>query len=117
MTQEYEDLREGLLALLCVGDEINYLHSGMAGYNQATHSKEPYHTLLRYRVTDVISNDMIKIESFGYTSTVFPSSIEVYDGELYIWSNAAYASFSTREEKVAKMSKIIEAKMDNIDFI
>jgi uncharacterized protein (UPF0261 family) len=117
MTQEYEAIREGLLALLCIGDQINYIHSGIGGFNRTTGENEPYHTILRYYVIDVIGPGIIKIGNYGSISTVLPTAIEMYNGELYVWHNSSFTSYPTRKERIAKMTEIIKSKIaENISL-
>jgi hypothetical protein len=106
MTKEYEQMREGLLALLCVGDTIKYIHSHRDGMGSQF---KPYNIILPYRVVE-ISENLIKMENFGYTSTVLRSLIECYEGELYLWNDANSHFYTNRENRIKELIKIIESE-------
>jgi hypothetical protein len=91
MSEEYEAIREALIALLCVGDEINYICISDKGHIEI--AKDPVRKIReKYIFTKCWS--FIPFEL-----------IEHYNGELYAWERY---SFYTREEKVREMIKIIE---------
>jgi hypothetical protein len=89
--KEYNLIREALMALMCVGDEINHLYYCHGGYN----------TILRCRILEITDYKVV-IEDWGSCNL---SSIEHYQGELYIWEEKYYFN---REAKVERMIELIE---------
>jgi hypothetical protein len=107
ITKEYEEIREALLSLLCVGDTINYIHSHRDGMDTQF---KPYNTILKYRIVEVFEK-AIRIENFGYISTVLRPTIEQYKGELYIWNNANSHAYTDREKRIEELIKVIESDL------
>jgi hypothetical protein len=112
ITSEYEEIRSGLIALLCVGDQLNYIHSekGAGNYEAATHDSPC--VISRCVVVDLLDMEdgkVIKLKNYGHLRVELIGTIEQYQGELYVWSNCRYNSWS-RETKIRKMIEVIESK-------
>jgi hypothetical protein len=74
MKREYEQMREALLSLLCVGDKLNWIRYDYLGKK---------HWIDQYTITG-ISEDVISFKEW-YHGRVYKKEIECYEGQLYIW--------------------------------
>jgi hypothetical protein len=118
MTQDYYDMREGLLALLCVGDAIYRIFSSpysnhyvaRGQYNYSLLQSDTYCTIREYTVAKILKNGKIKIRtSGGNESTESTNFIYPYEGRLFIWTEDSLSAF-THEERAAKVAEILDAK-------
>jgi hypothetical protein len=94
MTNEYEQIREGLIALMCVGSTVNYIVNTPSG--KITRECE---------VLSVREKDFV-IQKPGYPSYLYCTfqykALEHFNGELFIWEDLQ----CSREEKLAKIAKV-----------
>jgi hypothetical protein len=81
VAKNYNTIREALIALLCVGDSINYLHHSLGLGIMVTR-----HTVIE------ITDEFIKLADYRFSVYKF-STIEQYKGELYVWceENGSYS--------------------------
>jgi hypothetical protein len=88
MTKEYEIIREGLIALLCVGDPVRYLHSGVNT-----------NCIITTQYIGEIVGDTFSLSN-GMIWHNF-EEIEYYNGMLYVWGSwtAAYPFRSSKRYK------------------
>jgi hypothetical protein len=100
MNEEYAIIREALIALLCVGDKINYIHYCSDG-----------HYSIRESLIVAIHKKGIVIQNWAATDEICSlNAIEHYQGELYIWEEPQVM----RDRKIERMIEIIES--DDTDF-
>jgi hypothetical protein len=92
VTREYEQIREGLIKLLCVGDIINYIYT----------FHKSHHTIFRARIVE-INDNAVWLKDFGVCSH---NTIECNQGELYIWEKV----FHSRKFKIKSLIEVIESK-------
>jgi hypothetical protein len=92
MDEEYEKIREALIALMCVGDEIRYIYS-FAG---------DCHTIYRTVITRIDETELCVLD-WGVCGLY---RIEHYEGKLYIWER----TFQTRRSKFYKMLEILKSE-------
>jgi hypothetical protein len=97
--EEYLLVREARLALLCVGEELSFVHLFQDEANK----------IKRYNIIE-INNDSVVIEYLGYSSFVPINNIEYYEGELYAWNPPQRYNNYSRMGKVEAMIQIIESK-------
>jgi hypothetical protein len=101
MDEEYFKIREALIKLLCVGDEINIIYSfkdnnpGLRAFS-----------IIKKCIVVKLNDRHIKVQSTLYNSFIVEiSEIEAYEGKLYIWENK-----DPHSVKMKEMIKIIESK-------
>jgi hypothetical protein len=95
--KNYDTIREALIALLCVGDSINYLHHSIGLGLMVT----------RHTVTE-ITDEFIKLADYRFSIYKF-FTIEHYKGELYIWCEE-YGSYRLRTTpRILRMIELIES--------
>jgi hypothetical protein len=103
MNEEYEQIREALIALLCVGDEMRFIHTG---------------TLTTFMIT---SQNVAEIHescnSFRLVNGVVLhnfNEVEYYQGALYIWgadkTKLPYRS-AKRFEKIVDIIKSYDKRL------
>jgi hypothetical protein len=90
MSREYEQIREALLSLLCVGDKLNWIRYDFIRKN---------HWLDLYTITG-ITDDKISFKEW-YHGSVSKREIECYEGQLYIW-DATETAYPYRSNKRIK---------------
>jgi hypothetical protein len=82
MDKEYEIIRKTLIALLCVGDTLNWIHSD---------SLMKHHWIDPYIISEITPYRII-VTYDEWRGAVYRNRIEYYRGKLYIWdvSDAFY---------------------------
>jgi hypothetical protein len=73
MDKEYKQIRKGLIALMCVGDEIRYVHSGIT-----------IETVVSTQIIEQVTKHGFKIRGYNYVNFNF-DELEVYNGRLHVW--------------------------------
>jgi hypothetical protein len=95
MTQslnEYKQIREARLALLCVGDIIYYVSTTWRVY--------PYCIV-------AIEEDRVRVRvGGGYSPYYMFSTMETYKGEVYVYMGSDAGSY---ESKIERMIEIVES--------
>jgi hypothetical protein len=100
MREEYETIRTGLLALMCVGDKIHYII-----YDHARQSK----MLIQSWFIERIEGDMLALkDSIGFTHAIHTRAIEQHNGELYVWQDMVYSYPFRSNKRIMRMIKMIE---------
>jgi hypothetical protein len=103
MDKEYEQIRKGLLSLMCVGDMIYWLRSNslMTAYYITSH-----------QITEIHNNDIVFNEP-DYRYVVPKIRLECWEGKLYLWlySDAFYPYRGKR--RIREMSSILETICQN----
>jgi hypothetical protein len=94
MGEEYEQLREALIKLLCVGDSIFIIYFGT-------------NTFIRGHISELFE-DKLKIREYPVLEFPF-KMVEVYSGRLYVWdsSNTKYKFRS--KERIERMHEVLES--------
>jgi hypothetical protein len=104
MKQADYKIREGLIALMCVGDTIFHLHG------QDETSNYPMKVIRTCKILEV-HDDKIKVldrtDNPYYRSK---SVIDEYDGKLYIWDAIGWYGPNTYEKRLEKLARVINAK-------
>jgi hypothetical protein len=97
MDEDYSVIREALLALLCVGDEIYYVFQGIGNR---------YHVRL-CTIDKILNEDQIVINSgnLGFMTIQYTELVDVYNGKPYIWSACHIRDFNGRLEKLSEIIK------------
>jgi hypothetical protein len=102
MNEEYEQIRRGLLALLCAGDSINCIIS--TGISPQVR---------KYYVYDIIHDPetICFFDDFTYYHEFPFKMFEMYKGELYFWNDTDNRSiFIYRTpERIERITKILES--------
>jgi hypothetical protein len=109
MTLEYKQMREALIALLCVGDKIPRIHKMPGKYHRDTNTHDYYYHIKYSTVVEITENDINLLTS----KTIHLGAlkwIEAYEGELYFWGEISAFSPPRRDNKIKEMIKIIESK-------
>jgi hypothetical protein len=98
MTKEYKELREARLALLCVGDQINYIHLGVGGFKRvvAKHSV--------FRIFDY----GIRLQGYSHLDVPW-NAIDLYKDELYILETSEILYPYHSKKRLNEMSEILKA--------
>jgi hypothetical protein len=95
--EEYETIRKALLSLMCVGDQLKFIRTGVLGSISSNFDAECCHSIYKCTITDM-DDDLdgrIKVERGGYYSTMSKTLIDHYKGELYIWHTPSkYTNYS-----------------------
>lgn len=94
--KDYYKIREVLLSLLCVGNNIKFLHH-ITGLGL---------TLTKHTITEV-SEKEIRLESYHYSAYRL-CSIECYQGELYIWTEEEEEYSYRSRERIIRMAELIK---------
>jgi hypothetical protein len=106
--EEYKMLREGLIALLCVGDKLNRIRP-VNGYNHKDKTHFTYYMITRCTIIDFENEDVIRISDYHNTGNPsrieYKSKIDEYNGQLYIWDTQLTDYYDRRKE----LTKRIEA--------
>lgn len=96
--EEYYEIRKALIALLCVGDPINCIHSIPS-----------YGVITKYTVSQLIDNDLIQLRLAGgnlYVQSI--SFIYAYEGQLYIWNGDKIFNYN-HETRLAIVIDVINS--------
>jgi hypothetical protein len=108
MTAEYEIIREGLIALLSVGDKINYLYDGIGFRDDETGKYIPEYRVMRCTITKIIGYGKIAILTTHGPNTIrYTKMIDVYKGELYLHD---IGQPEDRDKRLARLTRMLEAK-------
>jgi hypothetical protein len=102
MNEEYEIVREGLLALLCVGDRINYLLTGIGDI-------DTNYTIAVHFVNTILDDGNLMIrDDLGYSHYLPLKCVEVYKGKLYAMDIPHLVYAFRSPERIERMNNIIE---------
>lgn len=107
MNKEYEQIRKALIALLCVGDTINWLRSD---------SLMKYHWVDPYTVSEISPHKILVVYGEWHGS-ICRKEIEYYKGQLYIWdaSDAFYPYRGKRRIKeIISRLELLEEWKENM---
>ncbi|KAA6364462.1 MAG: hypothetical protein EZS28_040011, partial [Streblomastix strix] len=75
--EEYEQIREGLIGLICVGDKIKVIVNTLG---------RRYNNIAVYTVVGFYNDEKLKMkDALDYTCGLPIKALEVYKGELYSW--------------------------------
>lgn len=107
--REYEELKEALIALLCVGDPIYHIFRPIGTiWDHKTHGPKSAPYMVLERAIMEINEGTVKVCSI-YTEdqpTVWSfKSMEMYEGKLYLWP----AVCATHEEKLVRLAEIVKS--------
>jgi hypothetical protein len=114
---DYFRVRDALIALLCVGDKINCIHSGMKdkykgmmGYNHEPITLyETHNTIIEYTVVAIVDNATIRLST--PKGNIYDQQLHfmyAYEGQLYIWNGDKLCNFS-HEERLKMVIDAIES--------
>jgi hypothetical protein len=116
MTQEDYKIREGLIALMCVGDPIRNLDTEMIDARR--HGRLPKGTA--YDLTNIVSvytiteiykeQNAIKICNPFNEFYQSMSMIDEYNGHLYIWNADLKYGENEYEKRMEKLISLLESK-------
>lgn len=98
--KKYDIIREALISLLCVGEKINFIHR---------FTGRTYYTIKRYEII-AIEKKSIAIGVRAWVEICRFSTIEHYQGQLYIWDGPQIP----RKQKIMEMIEILESKETDI---
>jgi hypothetical protein len=108
---EYLLVREAMIALMCVGDKITRIRP-VKGYNHRIHDHYTYYVLTIGYISKIINEDVFKVTSlYGDISVQYFKTIDVYKGQLYIWSSRA-TNYKERMEELAERIESEDTKND-----
>jgi hypothetical protein len=100
MTDGYEEIREALIALLCIGDKIYYIHSW-----------DNHDIITKSYIIEIFPGGLAIQNRVTIRRTCYFSWMEHYEGKLYIWENFR---IMRRELKIEAMIEIL--KSDATEF-
>jgi hypothetical protein len=105
MDKEYEQMKEARIALLCVGDIVYRVYAGKA-YSY----KETSNLIAICKVTKIISRTSIVITRsyVGSGTCENPESIDLLEGELYVWNHGSHFHDCPPEERIAVLMDIFK---------
>jgi hypothetical protein len=106
--KDYRHIRDGLVALLCVGDKI-YRIRATSGYNHREKTHYRYYVIATSIITEIVNSDVFKISAYsgGEPTTVeYTHKIDMYNGELYIWESLTEGY----EERMKELKYRIESE-------
>jgi hypothetical protein len=106
---EYEQIREGLIALICVGDKIHRIYRVRGSYNKYTGVCDIYYKVTDNTITHIPDGRSIGLGGSQFRTVQPTELIEHYKGELYFWSALDMYQIHTRAQKLSKMVQILES--------
>jgi hypothetical protein len=109
MTQEENKIREGLVALLCVGDTIKHLGVGVVSSYITDVIRED-------TVIQILDENMLRMRAYGgaiYLQSL--DSIDEYNGELYIFNDNGKYYHDDYDERMKRLIRIINS--DQTEFM
>lgn len=102
MNEEYEQIREGLIGLICVGSKIKVIVSTLS---------RQYNNIAIYTITGFYNDEKLKVsDELGYDHGLSIKTIEVHEGELYSWEISGKYYHYRSSKRINKMIEIIESK-------
>jgi hypothetical protein len=103
--EEYNAIREGLIALMCVGDRIFYIYHGLGSFNQETQQFDTTIKVKKCTITEIIDDGCaIKmVTESSYTSIQHTNMMDIYKGQLYIWNESKPTDRLARASKIASI--------------
>jgi hypothetical protein len=109
---EYKLIREGLIALLCVGDRINCIYTMVNGEldlesDELIPCESESHTIRHYTVAEVSDGHTIGIKRDNHPYRQPLDNIFAYQGKLYVYNNPYFRGYS-HETTLKKVIYIIE---------
>jgi hypothetical protein len=109
MTQQDYEIREALIALLCVGDKIHHLATNQSNYNAVTQLHNHYHLLTTYIITEILPNQKIRVggKYSGFIQTL--DMVDEYKGKLYIWNVQGWYSPNKYELRLSRLAEYLES--------
>jgi hypothetical protein len=98
MTREYKELREARLALLCVGDQINYIHLGVGGHK---------HVVARHYITKILDYG-VRLQGYSHIDILW-DSIDLCRNELYVLESSKSLFPYCSQERLDEMLEILKS--------
>jgi hypothetical protein len=109
MTQEENKIREGLIALICVGDRIKHVGMGVISSYITDVIRED-------TVIQILDDNMLRMRTRGgviYLQSLY--FIDEYNGELYIFNDTGVHHNIDYDERIDMLTSIINS--DQTEFI
>jgi hypothetical protein len=103
MTQADYKIREGLIALMCVGDTIFHLH----GEDETSN----YHlkVVRTCTILEIHETTIKVIDTTDNPYVVDINLIDEYNGYLYIWTATGWYGSNNYERRLEKMDRILKS--------
>jgi hypothetical protein len=102
MNEEYEQIREGLIALICVGSKIKVIVNTLS---------RRYQNIAVYTVIGFYNDEKLMMkDELDYKCGLPIKALEVYKGELYSWEISGKYYYFRSLKRINKMIEIIESK-------
>jgi hypothetical protein len=114
MKRDDYKIREGLIALMCVGDTIRHLNIQQYLYNNSIRDYEECNIVSTYKIF-YIDRNRIGIGTHRLEFFVKKRMIDEYKGQLYIWNAQGWYSSDTYELKIARLINHLE--FENTKYI
>jgi hypothetical protein len=105
---KYAIIKEGLLALMCVGDTIHHVRSCLSSNSWSKEAKA-YHEVFTYTIAE-IEEDNIVISYCNSSTRVYFDSIHVNNGMLYIWRPPLKYYTVNEDDKIEMLAEILTSK-------
>lgn len=102
----YNKIKEGLIALICVGDTILHIRSYLTP-NSATGGAKTYYEVFEYKVTE-IEEDNILVSLHNSTTRIYFNSIHVNNGQLYIWRPPLKYYTLNENDKIKMLNDVLK---------
>jgi hypothetical protein len=101
-SEEYEQIREGLIALICIGDKIKVIVNTLS---------RRYNNIAIYTVAGFYNDEKLMMkDELDYKCGLPIKALEVHKGELYSWEiNGKHYPYRSAK-RINKMIEIIESK-------
>jgi hypothetical protein len=132
MTQQDYKIREGLIALMCVGDPI--YHLGTNSYNDLIHhspnqtyTMKEFHnphrnghinTVRKYIIAEILEDKILcrTIRTINHASFWQEiNMIDEYNGELYIWNAEGWYGENEYEKRLERLALILDSP--NLNYL
>jgi hypothetical protein len=103
MTQEDYKIREGMIALMCVGDKILHLH----GDDET--SNYPLKVVRTCTILEIHEKNIKVVDATDAPYIADINLIDEYKGQLYIWNATGWYGKNQYEKRLEKMNRILKS--------
>jgi Trk-type K+ transport system membrane component len=112
--EEYKLIREGLISLMTVGSTINIVLHGLGTFDCKTFKYKDNRQIRKSDIEGIDhENKLLRINSAnsGFIITVEFASIEMYEGQLYVWTTTQRSC----AKKVQRLAEVLNDKTTSYD--
>jgi hypothetical protein len=112
MTQEDYKIREGLIALLCVGDPFNVLYTNVSHFNINSKLHVTVNIVETFTINAIGEKEIELISHVAPDNGCFNQSLyfaDEYNGQLFGWSTMGWYQDNEYEKRIERLVKAIES--------